>query len=68
MDIYRPISVLPVLSKILESWAVHRQLYHYLQKHKILSPYQRGFRKLNSLSVQLSALLTLFVGILIKGR
>ena len=44
---YRPISVLPVLSKIL-SRAVHRQLYHYLQKHKIVSPFQCGFRKLHS--------------------
>lgn len=47
MDNYRPISILPVLSKILER-AVHKQLYHYLQLHKILSPYQCGFRKNNS--------------------
>ena len=38
MDNYHPISILPVLSKILE-WAVH------LQQHNILSPYQCGFRK-----------------------
>ena len=37
MDNYRPISILPVLSKVLER-AVHKQLYHYLQLHKILSP------------------------------
>ena len=47
MDNYRPISILPVLSKVLER-AVHKQLYHYLQLHKILSPYQYGFRKNNS--------------------
>ena len=47
MDNYRPISILPVLSKILER-AVHRQLYHYLQQHNILSPYQCGFRKCHS--------------------
>lgn len=35
MDNYCPISVLPVLSKILER-TVYRHLYHYLQKHKIL--------------------------------
>ena len=47
MDNYRPISILPVLSKILEG-AVHRQLYHHLQQHNILSPYQCGFRKCHS--------------------
>ena len=39
MDNYRPISILPVLSKILEG-AVHMQLYHHLQQPNILSPYQ----------------------------
>ena len=47
MDNYRPISLLPVLSKVLER-AVHFQLYNYLQQHKILSPYQCGFRKRHS--------------------
>ena len=47
MDNYRPISILPVLSKILER-AVHRQLYHYLQQHNILSPYKCGFCKCHS--------------------
>ena len=47
MDNYRPISILPVLSKILEG-AVHRQLYHHLQQHNILSAYQCGFRKCHS--------------------
>ena len=47
MDNYRPISILPVLSKVLER-AVHIQLYKYLQQYKILSPYQCGFRKCHS--------------------
>ena len=47
MDNYCPISLLPVLSKVLER-AVHFQLYNYLQQHKILSPYQCGFRKCHS--------------------
>ena len=47
MDNYRPISILPVLSKVLER-AVHIQLYKYLQQNKILSPYQCGFRKCHS--------------------
>lgn len=37
MDNYRPISVLPVASKILER-AVHRQLYQFLTENKILNP------------------------------
>ena len=47
MDNYRPISILPVLSKVLQR-AVHKQIYYYLQLHKILSPNQYGFRKNNS--------------------
>ena len=42
---YRPISVLPVFSKILER-AVHRMVYAYLQQHKLLSHLQSGFRPL----------------------
>ena len=41
---YRPISLLPSLSKILER-AVHNRLNKYLTTHKLLSPSQFGFRK-----------------------
>ena len=44
---YRPISVLPVFSKILER-AVHQMVYSYLQQHKLLSYLQSGFRPLHS--------------------
>jgi len=44
LDNYRPISVLPAFSKILER-VVHFQLYEYLENNKLLSPYQFGFRK-----------------------
>ena len=47
MDSYRPISILPVLCKVVEQ-AVHIQMYGYLQQNKILSPYQCGFRKCHS--------------------
>ncbi|KAM3968437.1 uncharacterized protein ACR2FA_003413 [Aphomia sociella] len=40
---FRPISILPFLSKILEHFVLHR-LSAYLSKHKILSQYQSGFR------------------------
>lgn len=48
MDNYCPISILPVLSKVLEQ-AVHIQLYKYLQQNKTLSPYQCRFRKCHSI-------------------
>ena len=41
---YRPISVLSIISKILER-AVHVQLEAYLTKNNILYSYQSGFRK-----------------------
>ena len=41
---YRPISILPTLSKILEK-AVHTQLYQFLVANKLLSGKQSGFRK-----------------------
>ena len=50
---YRPISILPTLSKILEK-AVHTQLYQFLVANKLLSGKQFGFRK--GLSTTISAL------------
>ena len=46
---YRPISVLPTLSKILEK-TVHQQLYAYLEENKLLSSKQFGFRPKSSTS------------------
>ena len=40
---YRPVSVLPIVVKIMEK-IVHQQLYAYLQDHSILSSAQSGFR------------------------
>lgn len=40
---YRPISILPVLSKVLEHF-VHRRLTKYLYRNDLLSQYQSGFR------------------------
>jgi hypothetical protein len=41
---YRPISLLPVFSKILER-LVYNRLYKYLTLHSILSPSQYGFQE-----------------------
>ena len=44
---FRPISVLPLLSKILER-AVHIQFIQYIESNNILSKYQFGYRKKRS--------------------
>ena len=44
---YRPISVIPVVSKVLEK-LVYDQRYHYLNDNKLLSSCQSGFRSLHS--------------------
>ncbi len=44
MDNYRPISILPVLSKVFEK-VVQKQLYEYLEKNSLLSPNQFALRK-----------------------
>ena len=41
---YRPISILSVISKIIER-EVHSQLYNYLEEGKLISDFQFGFRK-----------------------
>ena len=43
LDNFRPISVLPVLSKVLER-VVYSQVMDYLDHQRILSPVQSGFR------------------------
>jgi retron-type reverse transcriptase len=47
LDNYRPISILPVLSKVFER-VVHRQLYAYLEENNLLSKNQFGFRTKSS--------------------
>ena len=44
---YRPISLLPVVSKILER-VVHKQLSHYIQSYNLLASEQSGFRPKHS--------------------
>ena len=56
LDNYRPISILPVLSKIIEK-IIHRQLMSFLDRNSLLSPSQFGFRR--GLSTELAATLLL---------
>ena len=53
---YRPISLLPLLSKIFEK-VVHHQLYNYLQSFNLLSSVQFGFRKNLSTSNAINSML-----------
>ena len=55
-DNFRPISILPVLSKIIEK-AVHRQVIAFLEDKKLISQSQFGFR--HKLSTELAATLLL---------
>ena len=49
---YRPLSVLPVISKIMER-ILYDQLYNYLTKFELLSDCQFGFRKFHSTATAL---------------
>lgn len=44
---YRPISIIPTVSKIFEK-IIYDQLYTYLNENNLLTPYQSGFRSLHS--------------------
>ena len=44
---YRPISLLPTISKIIEK-VVHKQLYEYMHKNNLFNNSQYGFRKKHS--------------------
>ena len=67
MGNYRPISVLPVLSKILERH-VHNQYYSYLVNHKFLLDQQSGFRKNHSCQTVLTKLSNYFYENMDKGK
>ena len=46
-DDFRPISVLPILSKVYER-LLCRQIFNYIEKEYVLKPTMSGFRKLHS--------------------
>ena len=47
MDNYRPVSLLPCISKVMEK-VMHMQIYSYLDTNKLLYTSQYGFRKHHS--------------------
>ena len=52
---YRPISLLPLISKVIEK-VIHNQTQNFLDKNRILYSYQSGFRKHYSTDTCLSYL------------
>ena len=48
IDNYRPISLLPTISRIFET-AIYSQLYEYIEHHHIINDSQYGFRKAHSI-------------------
>ena len=49
---YRPISVLPLVSKVFEK-IIYYQLHDYLQENRLLNTYQSGFRSMHSTTTAL---------------
>ena len=47
IDNYRPISLLPTISRIFET-VIYSQLYEYIEHHHIMNDSQYGFRKAHS--------------------
>merc|ERR1711867_161923 len=43
VDNYRPISVLPAMSKIME-YTIKDQLYEYMEQNKIMTSWQHAFK------------------------
>ena len=60
---YRPLSILPTLSKILEK-IVFKNLFNYLRNKNLLTPHQSGFRPGDSTVNQLSYLYHVFANAL----
>lgn len=64
---YRPISILPVFSKVFEK-VVRNQLIDYLEYHHILHPKQFGFRRKSSTELATCYLTDVFRKSLDKGN
>ena len=64
---YRPISILPTVSKIFEK-IVYKQLYSYLVRHKLLLKQQSGFRAGHSCNTALIKLIDDWLSEMDKGN
>ena len=64
---YRPVSILPLFSKILEK-LMYDRLISFIDKHNILYKYQFGFRSKHSTNMALSILIDKIVSAIDKGE
>ena len=64
---YRPISILPVVSKVIEKH-VTKHLFAYLSKYKLLHEAQSGFRKHHSCQTALIKLTNDWLSHIDKGN
>ena len=64
---YRPISILPVLSKVLEKH-VHESLSDFLNKHTLLHKTQSGFRANHSCETALINMIDLWLSAIDNGK
>ena len=66
-DNYRPISLLPAISKVIEK-IVYKQLYDYFVKNKLIYSSQYGFRKDHSTELASLELCDRILGYLDEGK
>ena len=52
VDSYRPISILPVFSKLLER-LMYNRLISFINQHKLINKFQSGFRSQHSTNLAL---------------
>ena len=64
---YRPISILPVLSKVLEKH-VHESLSEFLHQHELLHQTQSGFRAQHSCETALINIVDLWLNAIDNGK
>ena len=64
---YRPISILPVLSKVLEKH-VHESLSDFLHQHTLLHKTQSGFRAKHSCETALTNMIDLWLNAIDNGQ
>ena len=64
---YRPISILPTVSKVIEKH-VTKHLFAYLNKYKLLHEAQSGFRKHHSCQTALTKLINDWLSHIDKGN
>ena len=64
---YRPISILPTVSKIFEK-SIYARVSNFLNKNKLLTNFQHGFRNNASTELAVSAIYESFLENMIKGK